>query len=133
MLLEELSWWDWLKTFGLANFSSAHWAQVLLQPHRHPASATPKQLLPFSVFQAWEESGGIVSFPNVQFLASEVSKLLTKEIKKKLNGKPAGNSQRAHGLGCAQSCVFCDPNLTISCNVLCYAFKEGPGNNNRKY
>ncbi|XP_073209166.1 WD repeat- and FYVE domain-containing protein 4 isoform X3 [Lepidochelys kempii] len=45
--------------------------------------------------KAWEESGGIVSFPNVQFLASEVSKLLTKEIKKKLNGKPAEDARLA--------------------------------------
>lgn len=42
-------------------------------------------------FQAWEQSAGVIVFPNIQLLASEVSKLLTKEIKKNLNGKPAGN------------------------------------------
>ncbi|XP_067395033.1 WD repeat- and FYVE domain-containing protein 4 [Emydura macquarii macquarii] len=47
--------------------------------------------------KAWEESAGIISFPNIQFLASEVSKLLTKEIKKKLNGKPAEDARLAVG------------------------------------
>uniref|UniRef100_A0A8C4Y031 Alfy-like armadillo-like repeat domain-containing protein n=1 Tax=Gopherus evgoodei TaxID=1825980 RepID=A0A8C4Y031_9SAUR len=47
--------------------------------------------------KAWEESAGIVSFPNIHFLASEVSKLLTKEIKKKLNGKPAEDARLAVG------------------------------------
>uniref|UniRef100_K7GBL2 WDFY family member 4 n=1 Tax=Pelodiscus sinensis TaxID=13735 RepID=K7GBL2_PELSI len=49
----------------------------------------------FAVFQAWEESAGIISFPNIQFLASEVSKLLTKEIKKTLNAKPAEDARLA--------------------------------------
>uniref|UniRef100_A0A8C3E388 WDFY family member 4 n=1 Tax=Corvus moneduloides TaxID=1196302 RepID=A0A8C3E388_CORMO len=40
-------------------------------------------------FQAWEQSAGVIVFPNIQLLASEVSKLLTKEIKRNLNGKPA--------------------------------------------
>lgn len=43
-------------------------------------------------FQAWEQSAGVIVFPNIQLLASEVSKLLTKEIKRNLNGKPAGNN-----------------------------------------
>uniref|UniRef100_A0A8C0ZGJ2 WDFY family member 4 n=1 Tax=Cyanistes caeruleus TaxID=156563 RepID=A0A8C0ZGJ2_CYACU len=34
---------------------------------------------------------GAIVLPNIQLLASEVSKLLTKEIKRNLNGKPAGN------------------------------------------
>ncbi|XP_019355019.2 WD repeat- and FYVE domain-containing protein 4 [Alligator mississippiensis] len=46
--------------------------------------------------KAWEQSAGIVSFP-VQLLASEVSKLLTKEIRKKLNGKPAEEARLAVG------------------------------------
>ncbi|XP_075790753.1 WD repeat- and FYVE domain-containing protein 4 isoform X2 [Pelodiscus sinensis] len=45
--------------------------------------------------KAWEESAGIISFPNIQFLASEVSKLLTKEIKKTLNAKPAEDARLA--------------------------------------
>ncbi|XP_041874799.1 WD repeat- and FYVE domain-containing protein 4 isoform X4 [Corvus kubaryi] len=39
--------------------------------------------------KAWEQSAGVIVFPNIQLLASEVSKLLTKEIKRNLNGKPA--------------------------------------------
>ncbi|NWU74629.1 WDFY4 protein, partial [Onychorhynchus coronatus] len=39
--------------------------------------------------KAWEQSAGVVIFPNIQLLASEVSKLLTKEIKRNLNGKSA--------------------------------------------
>lgn len=42
-------------------------------------------------FQAWEQSAGVIVSPKIQLLASEVSKLLTKEIKRNLNGKPAGN------------------------------------------
>uniref|UniRef100_A0A8C0VB74 WDFY family member 4 n=1 Tax=Cyanistes caeruleus TaxID=156563 RepID=A0A8C0VB74_CYACU len=41
--------------------------------------------------KAWEQSAGAIVLPNIQLLASEVSKLLTKEIKRNLNGKPAGN------------------------------------------
>uniref|UniRef100_A0A8C3Y3C9 WDFY family member 4 n=1 Tax=Catharus ustulatus TaxID=91951 RepID=A0A8C3Y3C9_CATUS len=41
--------------------------------------------------KAWEQSAGKIVFPNILLLASEVSKLLTKEIKRNLNGKPAGN------------------------------------------
>uniref|UniRef100_A0A8D0EIG0 DUF4704 domain-containing protein n=1 Tax=Strix occidentalis caurina TaxID=311401 RepID=A0A8D0EIG0_STROC len=46
-------------------------------------------------FQAWEQSAGIIVFPNIQLLASEVSKLLTKEIKRKINGKPAEEARLA--------------------------------------
>uniref|UniRef100_A0A8B9C663 WDFY family member 4 n=1 Tax=Anser brachyrhynchus TaxID=132585 RepID=A0A8B9C663_9AVES len=45
--------------------------------------------------KAWEESAGVIVFPNIQLLASEVSKLLTKEIKKNLNGKPAEEARLA--------------------------------------
>uniref|UniRef100_A0A672TPX7 Uncharacterized protein n=1 Tax=Strigops habroptila TaxID=2489341 RepID=A0A672TPX7_STRHB len=46
-------------------------------------------------FQAWEQSAGVIVFPNIQLLASEVSKLLTKEIKRTLNGKPAEEARLA--------------------------------------
>uniref|UniRef100_A0A8B9TDS4 DUF4704 domain-containing protein n=1 Tax=Anas platyrhynchos TaxID=8839 RepID=A0A8B9TDS4_ANAPL len=46
-------------------------------------------------FQAWEQSAGVIVFPNIQLLASEISKLLTKEIKKNLNGKPAEEARLA--------------------------------------
>uniref|UniRef100_A0A8C3KM47 WDFY family member 4 n=1 Tax=Calidris pygmaea TaxID=425635 RepID=A0A8C3KM47_9CHAR len=46
-------------------------------------------------FQAWEQSAGVIVFPNIQLLASEVSKLLTKEIKRNLNGKPAEEARLA--------------------------------------
>ncbi|KAK4820577.1 hypothetical protein QYF61_001817 [Mycteria americana] len=45
--------------------------------------------------KAWEDSAGVMVFPNIQLLASEVSKLLTKEIKKNLNGKPAEEARLA--------------------------------------
>ncbi|KAM7016761.1 WD repeat- and FYVE domain-containing protein 4 [Passerculus sandwichensis] len=45
--------------------------------------------------KAWEESAGVIVFPNIQLLASEVSKLLTKEIKRNLNGKPAEEARLA--------------------------------------
>ncbi|XP_055577181.1 WD repeat- and FYVE domain-containing protein 4 isoform X4 [Falco biarmicus] len=45
--------------------------------------------------KAWEQSGGVIIFPNIQLLASEVSKLLTKEIKRNLNGKPAEQARLA--------------------------------------
>ncbi|XP_056350777.1 WD repeat- and FYVE domain-containing protein 4 [Oenanthe melanoleuca] len=45
--------------------------------------------------KAWEQSAGAVVFPNIQLLASEVSKLLTKEIKRNLNGKPAEEARLA--------------------------------------
>ncbi|XP_035394817.1 WD repeat- and FYVE domain-containing protein 4 [Cygnus atratus] len=45
--------------------------------------------------KAWEQSAGVIVFPNIQLLASEVSKLLTKEIKKNLNGKPAEEARLA--------------------------------------
>lgn len=58
-------------------------------------------------FQAWEQSAGVIVFPSVQLLASEVSKLLTKEIKRTLNGKSAGNDRVAHSLGvCCHLPVF---------------------------
>uniref|UniRef100_A0A8C6ZV55 Alfy-like armadillo-like repeat domain-containing protein n=1 Tax=Nothoprocta perdicaria TaxID=30464 RepID=A0A8C6ZV55_NOTPE len=41
------------------------------------------------------KSAGMIVFPNLQLLASEVSKLLTKEIKKHLNGKPAEEARLA--------------------------------------
>lgn len=46
--------------------------------------------------------------PNIQLLASEVSKLLTKEIKRNLNGKPAGNDPVPYPLDpvILQMCVF---------------------------
>ncbi|XP_010219139.1 PREDICTED: LOW QUALITY PROTEIN: WD repeat- and FYVE domain-containing protein 4 [Tinamus guttatus] len=45
--------------------------------------------------KAWEQSAGTIVFPNIQLLASEVAKLLTKEIKKNLNGKPAEEARLA--------------------------------------
>ncbi|NWU95186.1 WDFY4 protein, partial [Upupa epops] len=45
--------------------------------------------------KAWEQSAGVMVFPNVQLLASEVSKLLTKEIKRNLNGKPSDEARLA--------------------------------------
>ncbi|NWR71124.1 WDFY4 protein, partial [Centropus unirufus] len=45
--------------------------------------------------KAWDQSAGVIVFPNIQLLASEVSKLLTKEIKKTLNGKPAEEARLA--------------------------------------
>ena len=64
-------------------------------------------------FQAWEQSAGVIVFPNIQLLASEVSKLLTKEIKRNLNGKPAGNDPLPYPLDplilgmCCHSAVLC--------------------------
>lgn len=63
-------------------------------------------------FQTWEQSAGVMVFPNIQLLASEVSKLLTKEIKRNLNGKPAGNDSIPYPLDplilrmCCHSAVF---------------------------
>ncbi|NXH13633.1 WDFY4 protein, partial [Bucco capensis] len=56
-----------------------------------------KRLLDFLplFIKAWEQSSGVIVFPNVQLLASEVSKLLTKEIKRNLNGKPAEEARLA--------------------------------------
>ncbi|NXP81494.1 WDFY4 protein, partial [Ramphastos sulfuratus] len=56
-----------------------------------------RRLLDFlSLFlKVWEQSPGVIVFPNIQLLASEVSKLLTKEIKKNLNGKPAEEARLA--------------------------------------
>ncbi|NWW94301.1 WDFY4 protein, partial [Rhynochetos jubatus] len=56
-----------------------------------------RRLLDFlSLFlKAWEQSAGVIVFPNIQLLASEVSKLLTKEIKRNLNGKPAEEARLA--------------------------------------
>ncbi|RMC11578.1 hypothetical protein DUI87_11699 [Hirundo rustica rustica] len=45
--------------------------------------------------KAWEQSAGIIVLPNVQLLATEVSKLLTKEINRNLNGKPAEEARLA--------------------------------------
>ncbi|OWK58185.1 WD repeat- and FYVE domain-containing protein 4 [Lonchura striata] len=45
--------------------------------------------------KAWEQSAGVITFPNIQLLASEVSKLLTKEIERNLNGKPAEEARLA--------------------------------------
>ncbi|XP_061857387.1 WD repeat- and FYVE domain-containing protein 4 isoform X3 [Colius striatus] len=45
--------------------------------------------------KAWEQSAGVIVFPNIQLLASEVSKLLTKEIKRNLNGKSAEEARMA--------------------------------------
>ncbi|NXW26956.1 WDFY4 protein, partial [Phaetusa simplex] len=45
--------------------------------------------------KAWEQSAGVIIFPNIQLLASEVSKLLTKEIKRNLSGKPAEEARLA--------------------------------------
>ncbi|NXK94622.1 WDFY4 protein, partial [Formicarius rufipectus] len=45
--------------------------------------------------KAWEQSTEVVVFPNIQLLASEVSKLLTKEIKRNFNGKPAEEARLA--------------------------------------
>ncbi|XP_068022264.1 WD repeat- and FYVE domain-containing protein 4 [Melanerpes formicivorus] len=45
--------------------------------------------------KTWEQSPGVIVFPNLQLLASEVSKLLTKEIKRNLNGKPAEEARLA--------------------------------------
>ncbi|XP_032857672.2 WD repeat- and FYVE domain-containing protein 4 isoform X3 [Tyto alba] len=56
-----------------------------------------RRLLDFLPFflKAWEESAGVIVFPNIQLLASEVSKLLTKEIKRNVNGKPAEEARLA--------------------------------------
>ncbi|NXN76147.1 WDFY4 protein, partial [Himantopus himantopus] len=56
-----------------------------------------RRLLDFLPFflKAWEQSAGVIVFPNIQLLASEVSKLLTKEIKRNLNGKPAEEARLA--------------------------------------
>lgn len=59
-------------------------------------------------------------FPNIQLLASEVSKLLTKEIKKNLNGKPAGNDPIPYPL----DPVFLEMCLSA---VLCAGNKGGTG------
>ncbi|XP_051474966.1 WD repeat- and FYVE domain-containing protein 4 [Apus apus] len=58
-----------------------------------------RRLLDFLPFflKAWEESAGVIVFPNIQLLASEVSKLLTKEIKRNINGKPAEEARLALG------------------------------------
>ncbi|XP_021253682.1 WD repeat- and FYVE domain-containing protein 4 isoform X2 [Numida meleagris] len=45
--------------------------------------------------KAWEQSAGVIVFPNIQLLASEVSKLLTKEIKRTVNGKSAEEARLA--------------------------------------
>ncbi|NWV47524.1 WDFY4 protein, partial [Daphoenositta chrysoptera] len=45
--------------------------------------------------KAWEQSAGVIVFPKIQLLASEVCKLLTKEIKRNLNGKPAEEARLA--------------------------------------
>ncbi|XP_052533656.1 WD repeat- and FYVE domain-containing protein 4 isoform X2 [Tympanuchus pallidicinctus] len=45
--------------------------------------------------KAWEQSAGVIVFPSVQLLASEVSKLLAKEIKRTLNGKSAEEARLA--------------------------------------
>lgn len=76
-----------------------------------------KDLMVMLGFQAWEQSAGVIIFPNIQLLASEVSKLLTKEIKRTLNGKPAGNDLISYAL---------DPLLGMCCHssVLC-AYHEG--------
>ncbi|NXR32149.1 WDFY4 protein, partial [Zosterops hypoxanthus] len=52
------------------------------------------ELLPLFL-KAWEQSAGVIMLPNIQLLASEVSKLLTKEIKRNLNGKPAEEARLA--------------------------------------
>ncbi|XP_071604883.1 WD repeat- and FYVE domain-containing protein 4 isoform X1 [Heliangelus exortis] len=56
-----------------------------------------KRLLDFLLLflKAWEVSAGVIVFPNIQLLASEVSKLLTKEIERNLNGKPAEEARLA--------------------------------------
>ncbi|XP_065602222.1 WD repeat- and FYVE domain-containing protein 4 isoform X2 [Cyrtonyx montezumae] len=45
--------------------------------------------------KTWEQSGEAIVFPSIQLLASEVSKLLTKEIKRTLNGKSAEEARLA--------------------------------------
>ncbi|NXI37689.1 WDFY4 protein, partial [Galbula dea] len=45
--------------------------------------------------KTWEQSAGVIVFPNIQLLASEVSKLLTKEIKRNVKGKPAEEARLA--------------------------------------
>ncbi|XP_030131885.4 WD repeat- and FYVE domain-containing protein 4 [Taeniopygia guttata] len=45
--------------------------------------------------KAWEQSAGVIVFPNIQLLASEASKLLTKEIERNLSGKPAEEARLA--------------------------------------
>ncbi|NWX86226.1 WDFY4 protein, partial [Nothoprocta pentlandii] len=61
------------------------------------AEEKKRRLLDFlpQFLKAWEQSAGTIVFPNLQLLASEVSKLLTKEIKKHLNGKPAEEARLA--------------------------------------
>ncbi|XP_066179992.1 WD repeat- and FYVE domain-containing protein 4 isoform X2 [Sylvia atricapilla] len=52
------------------------------------------ELLPLFL-KAWEQSAGVIMLSNIQLLASEVSKLLTKEIKRNINGKPAEEARLA--------------------------------------
>ncbi|NXS96872.1 WDFY4 protein, partial [Jacana jacana] len=67
-----------------------------MAPFLHPEEQQRKLLDFLPLFlKAWEQSAGVIVFPNIQLLASEVSKLLTKEIKRKLNGKPAEEARLA--------------------------------------
>lgn len=109
--------------------SSHHLKDISIYTGRLISETT--KLLLFAVFQAWEQSAGIVSFP-VQLLASEVSKLLTKEIRKKLNGKPAGNSHRTCAVEYACLCSH-GLRFSVPCNMLCCTFKgEKGGTENNK-
>uniref|UniRef100_A0A803Y055 WDFY family member 4 n=1 Tax=Meleagris gallopavo TaxID=9103 RepID=A0A803Y055_MELGA len=68
------------------------WVRRDLKDHE---SSTPLPQFFKLGFQAWEQSAGVIVFPSVQLLASEVSKLLTKEIKRTLNGKSAEEARLA--------------------------------------
>uniref|UniRef100_A0ABM5FZY4 WD repeat- and FYVE domain-containing protein 4 isoform X1 n=1 Tax=Pogona vitticeps TaxID=103695 RepID=A0ABM5FZY4_9SAUR len=56
-----------------------------------------RQLLAFLArfLKAWDHSDSNICFPNMQLLASETSKFLVKEMKKKLNGKSAEEARTA--------------------------------------
>ncbi|NXJ66224.1 WDFY4 protein, partial [Rostratula benghalensis] len=67
-----------------------------MAPFLHPEEQQRRLLDFLPLFlKAWEQSAGVIIFPNIQLLAGEVSKLLTKEIKRKLNGKPAEEARLA--------------------------------------
>ncbi|NXN29623.1 WDFY4 protein, partial [Nycticryphes semicollaris] len=67
-----------------------------MAPFLHPEEQQRRLLDFLPLFlKAWEQSAGVIVFPNIQLLAGEVSKLLTKEIKRKLNGKPAEEARLA--------------------------------------
>ncbi|KAM5241310.1 WD repeat- and FYVE domain-containing protein 4 isoform 3-T5 [Hipposideros larvatus] len=66
--------------------------------HRSPAERQKSLLSLLPLFlKAWEHSVGIISFPNLQMLAEDVSNQLAQEIHKALVGKPAEQARAAAG------------------------------------